>query len=169
MENLGDLNVNGTLVWYYFVCKREVWLMAHSIVPDQDDENIDLGRFIHENSYAREKKEIKIGDVKVDVLNKKNGYLMVGEVKKTSKYLESAKMQLAYYLLELKRHGLEGSGVLMFPKERKRIEIKLDEELIEELENLEREILKICYAPYPETPKKIDFCKKCGYNEFCWA
>lgn len=169
MENLGDLNVNGTLVWYYFVCKREVWLMAHSIVPDQDDENIDLGRFIHENSYAREKKEIKIGDVKVDVLNKKNGYLMVGEVKKTSKYLESAKMQLAYYLLELKRHRLEGSGVLMFPKERKRIEIKLDEELIEELENLEREIFKICYGPYPETPKKIDFCKKCGYNEFCWA
>lgn len=57
----------------------------------------------------------------------------------------------------------------MFPKERKRIEIKLDEELIEELENLEREIFKICYGPYPETPKKIDFCKKCGYNEFCWA
>lgn len=166
---MNDINVNGTLVWYYFVCKREVWLMAHSLVPDQDDVNIDLGRFIHENSYIREKKELTIGNVKVDVLSKKDGYLMVGEVKKTSKYTESAKMQLAYYLLELKRHGLEGTGVLMFPKERKRIEITLDDELIKELEKIESEILRICYAPYPEEPSKINFCKNCGYNEFCWV
>ena len=166
---MNDINVNGTLVWYYFVCKREVWLMAHNIIPDQDDFNIDLGKFIHENSYSREKKELTIGNVKVDVLNKKDGYLMVGEVKKTSKYIESAKMQLAYYLLELKRHGLEGTGVLMFPRERKRIEMTLDDELIKELEEIEKDILSICYAPCPEEPKKIGFCKKCGYNEFCWA
>lgn len=143
--------------------------MAHSLVPDQDDINIDLGRFIHENSYSREKKELTIGNVKVDVLSKKDGYLMVGEVKKTSKYIESAKMQLAYYLLELKRYGLEGTGVLMFPKERKRIEIKLDEDLINKLENIEKDIMEICYSPSPEEPKKINFCIKCGYNEFCWS
>lgn len=166
---MNDLNVNGTLVWYYFICKRELWLMAHNIVPDQDDINIEIGRFIHENSYARKKKELSIGNVKVDVLSKKDGYLMVGEIKKTSKYIESAKMQLAYYLLELKRHGLDGTGVLMFPKERKRIEISLNNELIKELEELEEDILRICYAPYPENPKKINFCRKCGYTEFCWA
>ncbi|MBZ2175792.1 CRISPR-associated protein Cas4 [Schnuerera sp. xch1] len=164
-----DLDVNGTLVWYYFVCKREVWLMSHNIVPDQDDSNIEVGKFIHEKSYSREKKEITIGNVKVDVLNKKDGYLMVGEVKKTSKYAESAKMQLSYYLLELKRHGLEGTGVLMFPKERKRIEINLNDELIRKLEKIESEILRICYAECPQEPKKISFCTKCGYREFCWS
>lgn len=143
--------------------------MAHNIVPDQDDPNIDLGRFMHENSYVRKTKEISIGNVKVDVLSKKDGYLMVGEIKKTSRYVESAKMQLAYYLLELKRHGLEGTGVLMFPNERKRMEITLDDELIEELEIIEKNILKVCYASYPQKAKKIEFCRKCGYNEFCWA
>lgn len=143
--------------------------MAHNIVPDQDDINIDIGRFIHENSYRRKKKELSIGNVKVDVLSKKNGYLMLGEIKKSSKYLKSAKMQLAYYLLKLKRHGLEGTGVLMIPRERKRIEVKLDRKLIRELESLENNILKICNASHPEVPKKINFCKKCGYNEFCWA
>lgn len=166
---MSDLNVNGTLVWYYYICKREVWLMAHNIEPNQDDPNIELGRFMHENSYGRKTKEVSIGNVKLDVLSKKDGYLMVGEMKKTSKYEKSAKMQLAYYLLELKRHGLESTGVLMFPKERKRIEITLDDELIKELENLERDILRICYAPHPQEAKKIKFCRKCGYNEFCWA
>lgn len=45
---------------------------------------------------------------------------MVGEVKKTSKYLESAKMQLAYYLLELKRHGLEGKRSTYVSKGKKK-------------------------------------------------
>ncbi|SHK18580.1 protein of unknown function DUF83 [Caminicella sporogenes DSM 14501] len=51
-----DVKVNGTLIWYYYICKREVWLMAHNLTPDQDNQYIDLGRFIHENSYMREKK-----------------------------------------------------------------------------------------------------------------
>ncbi len=164
-----DLNVNGTLIWYYYICKREVWLIAHNIVSDQDDTNIDIGRFIHENSYKRKKKEISIGNIKVDVLDKKDGYLMIGEIKKTSKYLKSSKMQLAYYLLELKRHGLEGRGMLMFPQERKREIIELTDELIGELENTEMDILKICYKPYPPKPIKINMCRNCAYGEFCWS
>lgn len=143
--------------------------MAHNIVPDQDDSNVDIGRFIHENSYLRDMKEIQIGNVKVDILNKKDGYVMIGEVKKSSKYMESARMQLSYYLLQLKRSGIDGEGVLMFPKEKKRVEIKLSEETILELENVEREILKICYSPHPQGPSKIVFCKNCAYAEFCWS
>jgi CRISPR-associated exonuclease Cas4 len=43
------MEVNGTLVWYYSICKREVWLMSRNISPDQRDTNIDIGRFIHES------------------------------------------------------------------------------------------------------------------------
>lgn len=143
--------------------------MAHNIIPDQDDPNIDLGRFIHENSYSRKKKEISLGNIKLDIVGSKNGQVIVGEVKKSSKYIESAKMQLAYYLLELKRNGIDAVGVLMFPKERKRVEIKLDYKLQEKLEQVEKDILKICYEPYPQQPKKITLCRNCGYREFCWA
>ena len=57
------MEVNGTLMWYYMICKREVWLMSRNIVPDQKDTNIDIGRFIHETSYTRNKKEIEFGNV----------------------------------------------------------------------------------------------------------
>lgn len=164
-----DIHVTGTLIWYYYICKREVWLMAHSIVADQDNEYIDLGRFIHENTYRRENKEISLGSIKLDIIHKKDGQVVVGEVKKSSKFKESARMQLAYYLWQLKKHGIEGTGVLMFPKERKREEIVLNDELIEQLKFVERDILRVIYEPLPQEPKKIPFCRNCAYNEFCWA
>lgn len=166
---MGEISVNGTLIWYYFICEREVWLMAHNVAPDQEDTNIDIGRFVHENSYGREKKEISVGNIKIDIVDKKEGYLILGEIKKSSKYDESAKMQLAYYLLELKRLGIESIGVLMIPKEKKREEVKLTDDLIERLESIEKHILAICYEPVPREPKKINFCKNCAYNEFCWS
>jgi len=55
------MEVNGTLIWYYNICKREVWLMCRNIVPDPSDENIDYGRFMHEQTYKRNKKEIAFG------------------------------------------------------------------------------------------------------------
>lgn len=168
-DMMDDLNVNGTLIWYYYICKREVWLMSHKIAPDEDDENIDIGRFIHENSYGRKTKEVSIGNIKVDVIDKKDGYVMIGEIKKTSKYMKSAKMQLSYYLLQLKRNGIDGKGVLMFPQEKKRESIELDDELINELEKVERDILKICYESYPPEPIKINMCRNCAYREFCWS
>lgn len=164
-----EINVNGTLVWYYFVCKRQVWLMAHNILPNQDDENIKIGKLLHERTYQKDKKEISLGNVKIDVISKDKGYFMVGEVKKSSKYMKSAKMQLAYYLLELKRHGIDGYGMLMFPKERKKEEINLTDDLIEELEIIEIDIVKICSREFPPNVEKIPLCKNCGYIEFCWS
>ncbi|HHV26188.1 CRISPR-associated protein Cas4 [Anaerosalibacter bizertensis] len=164
-----EINVNGTLVWYYFVCKRQVWLMAHNILPNQDDENIKIGKLLHERSYQKDKKEISLGNVKIDVISKDKGYFMVGEVKKSSKYMKSAKMQLAYYLLELKRHGIDGYGMLMFPKERKKEEINLTDDLIKELEIIEIHIVKICSREFPPNVEKIPLCKNCGYIEFCWS
>lgn len=164
-----DLHVTGTLVWYYHICPREVWLMARNLVPDQDDANIDLGRFISENTYERDKKEISVGHIKLDILRQDQGRLVVGEVKKSSKYQKSATMQLAFYLQELKEIGIDAEGELMFPKEKKKVRVKLTLELISEIERTKREILRIVYLEYPQPPKKISFCRNCAYSEFCWS
>jgi len=29
--------ITGTLIWYYYICPREVWLMAHELNPNQED------------------------------------------------------------------------------------------------------------------------------------
>lgn len=164
-----DLHVTGTLVWYYYICQREVWLMARNIFPDEDNANIDLGRFIGENTYQREKKELSIGHIKIDVLRKEKGRLVVGEVKKSSKFEKSAMMQLAFYLLELKERGVEAVGELLFPKEKKKTKVELTDELTAEIERAKKDILRIIYQDAPQLPKKIPLCRNCAYAEFCWS
>ncbi|RKO66714.1 MULTISPECIES: CRISPR-associated protein Cas4 [Desulfofundulus] len=168
-ERSGEIGVSGTLVWYYYICPRQVWLIAHQLTPDAEDDNLAIGRFIGEMSYAREKKELAVGSSKMDVYHIANGELVVGEVKKSSKYRHSARMQLAFYLKELHSRGIPARGELRFPKEKKREDVVLDEETLEELERVEREILRIVYLPQPPPPSKNRYCKKCAYAEFCWS
>lgn len=166
---MSDIQIGGTLIWYYYICPREVWLMSHNIVPDQENDNIEIGRYIGENSYQREKKEVAVGGSKIDVFHMDNGQMVIGEVKKTSKYRQSAKMQLALYLSELRERGIEARGELRFPKEKLREDVVLDEELLRELKQAKQEILRIAYLNMPPAPKKISFCKKCAYAEYCWC
>lgn len=163
------MDVNGTLVWYYFICKREVWLMARNIVPDQKNENIDLGKFLHEQSYQRHKKEILFGNVKFDVILDSKEKLIIGETKKTSKYLEASKWQLLYYLKVLKNAGIEAEGVLLYPEEKKRISVVLNEESLDDLKIVTEEIYEIIKRELPPKAEKGKYCYKCGYNEYCYS
>lgn len=168
MENR-EIGVGGTLIWYYYICPREVWLITHQLTPDQDDTNVALGRFIDETSYAREKKQLVVGSSKIDVYRFAEGELVVGEVKKSSRYRKSARMQLAFYLKELAARGIDARGELRFPKERIREEVVLDSAIMAELEKAEQEILKLVDMEKPPPPSKNRFCKRCAYAEFCWV
>ncbi len=163
------MGANGTLVWFYKICKREVWLMSKNILPDQMDENIDLGRFIHENSYQRKEKEVLFGNVKFDVVFENEDKLVIGETKKTSKYENASKYQLAYYLFVLKDSGINAEGVLLYPEEKKRTKVILTKELEEELKDIIKEIEEIQEKNIPPELKKINFCKNCGYREYCYS
>lgn len=166
----GDvMEINGTLMWYYKICKREVWLMSRNIVPDQQDTNIDIGRFIHETSYGRNKKEIEFGNVKFDVLLNTKDELIIGETKKTSKFQEASQMQLLYYLRELRKANINAMGVLLYPEEKKRVEVELTGENILELEKAEDEILLIMNKETPPPIEKNKYCRSCGYREYCYA
>jgi len=164
-----SLHVTGTLIWYYYVCHREVWLMARHLLPEQNNAIGELVRFIQEEVYQREKKEISIGHIKLDILKNHKDGLVVGEVKKSSKYEKSARMQLAYYLFELDKAGIEAKGELLFPKEKKRESVILTDELRDELERTTKDILRIAYLERAPEPVKKSLCKNCAYAEFCWS
>lgn len=164
-----ELRITGTLIWYYYICRREVWLMAHNLAPDQDDTNVVLGRFFGEESYSREKKEISFGNLKFDVIKKDNQGLVLAEIKKSSKFINSARMQLAYYLSQLREKGIEARGELLFPREKRKEYVALNEDLIYELESAKKDITRIVAEEIPPTPKRITYCGKCAYNEFCWS
>ncbi len=94
---------------------------------------------------------------------------MIGEVKKSSRYMKSAKMQLLYYLDTLRQMGMDAKGELLFPEERKKESVEWTEEAKQELERAMEDIRRIARMPVPPAPEKIQFCGKCAYREYCWA
>lgn len=151
----------------YLTCPREAWLEYHSIHSDQDHEYLALGRLIHEDTYQRDRKEIFIDQLlKVDLFRGE----LIAEVKKSSRNIDAARMQLGYYLFYLKHEkGLEFDGMLLFPKERKTERLSLTQELEKEIKKVLEEIKKLISQPKPPQPKKIKYCTPCAFREFCWA
>lgn len=166
---MNEFNVSGTYIWYYCICKREVWLLAHGLEADQQDENMQIGNVIHDTSYSRNSKEVGFAHSKFDIISKDNGKLMVGEIKKSSRFIESSRMQLLFYLKELSDNNINAEGVLMFPDEKKREVVRLDEENKIKLENIINDIKRIVNFEQVPPPVKIKYCKKCAYAEFCWS
>ena len=164
-----DVNITGTLIWYYYICKREVWLMAHGLEPDQDNPYIDIGKLIHETSFRREKKEIQFDNVKMDIIADGENRALVSEIKKSSRFKESATMQLAFYLNKLREAGVDASGELRFPSEKRREKVELSDDIVRQLELACEDIKSIVTLDVPPRPEKSKYCSSCGYREFCWV
>lgn len=161
--------INGTLIQSFTICKRQTWLMAHQIIPDQENPYIEIGRLIDEESYERDRKKINFENVVIDLIRSDGEDIVVGEVKKSSRAEDSARLQLAFYLYKLKEKGIKVKGLLLFPDERKKLAVELTSELEEELEKIFRDIERIILNDNPPPFKKIPSCKKCGYREFCMS
>lgn len=161
--------ITGTLIWYYAICSRECWLIAHQIEANQDDDLLAQGRLNTEAHYDRRDKEITLpGGVRVDQVRREDGKLIVAEVKKSSKFLPAAKLQLAYYLWILEREGVEAEGEVLVPEERKREAVSL-EGMRDELENAMSAIQALVNTSKPPAAERIRYCKTCAYSEFCWS
>jgi CRISPR-associated exonuclease Cas4 len=95
---------------------------------------------------------------------------LIAEIKKSSKNQKSALMQLAFYLYYFKyKKGVELRGKLVFPKEKKQIEIKLNGELERELEETIKGIKNIVKLPKPPPAEWNSYCKNCAYKAICWV
>ena len=164
-----EIIITGTDIWYYFVCQRRTWLSIRKIFPDEEDENMEIGRFIHEYRYGRNKKEIGIDSIRLDSIKREDGSWVVMEVKKSSKYFQSAYYQLLYYLYILEEKGINAKGELLFPEERRRDIVEFTEDNRIKLEKAIEEIKKLAEEPIPSYSKKIAACNNCAYNEYCWS
>lgn len=143
--------------------------MSRQITPDQDHPFLEIGRLIDSDSYNRERKRIELEDMVIDLIKMKENNVVVGEIKKTSKAEKSSRLQLAYYLHRLKEFGIIATGILMFPKEKKRFPVELTEDLESELLQVFNDIERITQNPLPPKVQKIKYCNSCAYREFCWS
>jgi len=143
--------------------------MAHQLDPYHDNPFLELGRFLQEQSYIREKKSLRLENIEIDLIKRRDGDVVVGEIKKSSRFQKSATMQLAFYLQLLEEYGLHLRGELLFPKEKKRIAVELTDNIKSELRYASEEIKKICSTETPPAERWIPYCKNCAYREFCWV
>ena len=164
-----EARIGGTLVWYWSICVRQVWLMARGIEPEPRDDFLALGRLIDQNSYARERHQVAFGDNRFDFVQGADGDLVVCEVKKSSRAERSARLQLAHYLYDLQKAGIEAKGVLMFPTEKKRVEVVLTDELMAELDAAYDAIGTLVRRDAPPAAESCKYCGKCAYAEYCWG
>ncbi|MBU5593322.1 CRISPR-associated protein Cas4 [Clostridium sp. MSJ-4] len=163
------MRVNGTLINYYFHCKRQCWLHGNRINLEDNSEEVKIGKAIHEvKSQNSTNSEISIENIKIDKLTK--DYLV--EVKKSDADVEAAKWQLLLYLKILKEKGIERTGKLEFVEKNKSknktLIVNLTEDNSRELDIIISKIELLLEEL--EVPDIINEpkCKKCAYYEYCY-
>lgn len=159
-------NITGVMVQYYVTCKRELWLYINQINMNYNNEDISIGKLIHEKSYSREKKEIRVDNMLFDFV-KKGDDLTIFEMKKSSRLTIGAKYQLYFYLYNMRLFNPNVKGVLVYPKERKKEEIVLTNEIIKEMEDIFNGILEIATFEKPPVAENKSYCKRCSFYELC--
>lgn len=163
------MKITGTLVNAFFICKRKAWLFSRQFNPDPNFDLLEIGRLVDSESFRRDKKEVVLDGIKIDLVKLQEGEIIVGEIKKSSKGLKAAVMQLAYYLWRLKGYGLNLKGQLFVPREKRRVPVELTEELEEKLWRALVELEDLLVQENPSLPVKRGFCNNCAFMEFCFS
>ena len=163
------MQVNGTLINYYFHCRRQCYLHGNRLNLEDKSEQVKIGKAIHEEKAGDSKNsEIAIDNIRLDRLTKE--YLT--EVKKSDADAEAAKWQLLFYLKVLKSKGIERKGRLEFveknKKDKKVIIVELTEEIEKELDNYISSIEQLLEQEKPPECIQTNTCKKCAYYEYCY-
>jgi len=170
----GEQLVTGTLMSYVGICDRKIWLAGHAIEGYHDHELLALGRLLAETAYVRERKELALPGMKVDVLRRRpadadeDEALVIGEVKRSPRAQHAQRLQLGYYLLRLREAGLHVRGELRYPEQRRVEPVELTPELEAAVRHAIQQVEELLQLPQPPPPVRIPACRNCAYYEFCW-
>lgn len=162
------MRINGTLINYYFHCKRQCYLFGNRINFEDDSEDVQIGKALHEERAVQDNNEIAIENIKLDKLT--DEYLT--EIKKSDADVEAAKWQLILYLKILKDKGIVRKGKLEFIEKKKTdkkiIIVELTETIEQQLIEYKKQIEQL--LEQDELPAVLNkaSCKKCAYYEFCY-
>lgn len=163
------MKANGTLINYYFHCKRQCYLHGNRLNLEDNSETVKIGKAIHEEKSADSKNsEIAIENIRIDKLTSE--YLV--EIKKSDADVEACKWQLIYYLKVLRDKGIERKGKLEFVEKNKGnnkiLYFELNDENLKQLDSYINKIENL--LGQQDIPAVINKpkCKKCAYYEYCY-
>lgn len=162
------MRINGTIINYYFHCKRQCYLFANRINLEDNSEDVRIGRVLHEiKNMDKNNTEVKLDNIAIDKITDK----YVIELKKSDSDIKAAKMQVLLYLNELSKKGIKRNGKLVFNEKNndEKVDIiVLDDKSKKDLEACIEEINLLLSNELPPKPKLLKKCKKCSYYEYCF-
>lgn len=162
------MKITGTIINYYFHCKRQCYLFANRINLEDNSEDVRIGRILHEIKSKDEKNtEIKFDNMVIDKLTEK----YVEELKKSDADLIAARMQLLFYLKNLNDKGIQKEGKLVCVEKNKKEKIEkviLNNESSIELEKCIKEIEELISKNEVPIVEKMSSCKRCAYYDYCY-
>jgi CRISPR-associated exonuclease Cas4 len=173
-SRLSEYRISGTEVHYYVLCPRKLWWFTHGMEQEHVDgsvgqENVALGSLLHETSYpAQTRKEVMIDNLlRLDFTD--DG--VVHEIKKSKGAEKASLYQLLYYLYYLKHvKGIETTGMIDYPQQKRRTEAALTPKYEADLERIIDGVVAVRAMPEPPlVPEPMPVCKMCAYQELCWG
>lgn len=162
------MKVNGTLINYYFHCRRQCYLFGNRLNLEDNSEEVRIGKALHKERGDKENTEIAIENIRLDKLT--DEYLT--ELKKSDADVEASKWQLIFYLKVLKEKGIIRKGKLEFAEknkcDKKSMIVELDQKMEKELELHVRQIENLISGEEIPPVLQVAKCKKCAYYEYCY-
>ncbi len=161
------MEYTGTDLNYLHVCPRKLWLFRHGIRQERENDLVQLGVLLGEQSFSREKKEIAIGEAGVlDWADFKDG--VIHETKHGKAPGEGDEAQVRYYLFYLNMHGIRANrAVIHYPKKRETTTVEWNENSFRQVEEDLQACKTVLAGPIPAATRR-PYCRHCAYEEMCF-
>lgn len=174
--------ITATLLNYYLLCHRKMWLHAHAIRMEHTSDVVYEGKLIDETTYpqrAERYTEVEISvepdepdgiglSAKIDFYDPYLG--VVHEVKKSAAREEAHVAQVQFYLYVLRKNQIKADyGLIEYPKLRQTERVELDEEGERKVAEWITEVGRIVEEERCPPTLTQSKCRSCSYYDFCWA
>lgn len=159
--------ITGVMVYYYQICQRKLWYFYHEIQMEQENENVQIGKIIDNETYKRDDKHININNIiNIDFIRSEG---ILHEIKKSRKIEEASVLQVKYYLYYLQKYGVyDIKARIDYPLLKQTLEVDFSEKDINEIEKVLKDIKFITESKIPPEIKKKKICKSCAYYDLCF-
>lgn len=157
--------LNGTIIKSYIACKRQGWLASRKLTPLVSNTYIQMGTAL---SNIRKESSKRIGNIELDEIEK-NKHIIVKEYKKTFSNIEASKMQLLFYMRNLKEElNLNKiDGYIISEETSEKLFLSFDTKNEEKINQFIDEILIALNNNQIPKLTRTKLCDYCGHNFYC--
>ena len=159
-------DIGGVHIKYLHHCRRQLWLYARGVRPEQLNAAVQLGEAVHDVSYRRNS-PVDLGAAVLDFVD---GEQWVHEVKSSSRSTTADEAQVVHYCYRLRQVGVPARGaVLHYPKTRRTKKIEYGDAEAARAEHDIADALAVTAAA--ESPPRLarTRCRGCSFVDYCWS